>query len=47
MEADMKRRGADVTAISVGAFNHWESSLRAIPRATRWFEELASKKPGN
>jgi pimeloyl-ACP methyl ester carboxylesterase len=45
VEADMKRRGADVTAISVGACNHWESSLRAIPRATRWFEELASKKP--
>jgi len=45
VEADMKRRGADVTAISVGPCNHWESSLRAIPQATRWFEELASKKP--
>jgi pimeloyl-ACP methyl ester carboxylesterase len=43
-EAEIKRRGANVTAISVGACNHWESSLRAIPRATRWFEELADRK---
>jgi pimeloyl-ACP methyl ester carboxylesterase len=43
-EAEMKRRGANITAISVGPCNHFESALRAIPRATRWFEELADKK---
>jgi len=46
-EAEMKRRGADVTAISVGPCSHFESLLRAIPRATRWFEELADKKTAN
>ncbi len=38
-EADMKRRGADVKAISVGPYNHFESALRAIPKAIQWFQE--------
>jgi pimeloyl-ACP methyl ester carboxylesterase len=44
-EAAMRQRGADVTAISVGACNHEASALRAIPQAIRWFTELANKKP--
>jgi hypothetical protein len=40
----MKRRGADVKAISVGPCNHWESALRAIPRAIQWFNEPGSTK---
>ena len=43
-EAEMKRRGADVKAISVGPFNHLESALRAIPRAIQWFNEPDSNK---
>jgi pimeloyl-ACP methyl ester carboxylesterase len=44
-EAAMKQRGADITAISVGPFDHDASALRAIPKAIRWFTELADKKP--
>jgi pimeloyl-ACP methyl ester carboxylesterase len=44
-EVAMKRRGADVTAISVGACKHDTSALRAIPQAIRWFTDLANKKP--
>jgi len=43
-EAEMKLRGADVKAISVGPCNHWESALRAIPRAVQWFNEPGSSK---
>jgi pimeloyl-ACP methyl ester carboxylesterase len=38
-EAEMKSRGAQVTAISVGPYNHVESAIRAIPRAIQWFNE--------
>jgi pimeloyl-ACP methyl ester carboxylesterase len=44
-EAAMKRRGADVKAISVGPCDHNASPLRAIPQAIRWFTDLANKKP--
>jgi pimeloyl-ACP methyl ester carboxylesterase len=44
-EIEMKRRGADVTAISVGPYNHDASALRAIPKALRWFTDLANQKP--
>ena len=44
-EAAMKQRGADITAISVGPYDHDASALRAIPQAIRWFTELANKKP--
>jgi hypothetical protein len=44
-EAAMKQRGADVTAISVGPYDHDASALRAIPQAIRWFTDLAHKKP--
>jgi hypothetical protein len=44
-ELEMKQRGADVTAISVGPCDHDASPLRAIPRALRWVRELANKKP--
>jgi len=43
-ETEMKRRHADVRAISVGPCNHLESALRAIPRVIRWFNEGASTK---
>jgi pimeloyl-ACP methyl ester carboxylesterase len=42
-EAEMKPRGAHVSAISVGPYNHWESALRAIPRAIKWFNEGDNK----
>jgi len=38
----MARRGADITAISLGALGHDESFLSAIPQAIVWFSELAS-----
>jgi pimeloyl-ACP methyl ester carboxylesterase len=44
-EAAMKQRGADVTAISVGPYDHNASALRAIPKAIHWFTELANEKP--
>lgn len=44
-EATMKQRGADVTAISVGPYDHNASALHAIPQAIRWFTQLADKKP--
>jgi dienelactone hydrolase len=44
-ESAMKRRGANVTAISVGDCDHVASALRAIPQAIRWFTELANKNP--
>jgi hypothetical protein len=40
----MKRRVANVKAISVGPCNHWESALRAILRAIRLFNEPGSTK---
>ncbi len=46
-EAEMKRRGADVSAISVGPCNHWESALRAIPRAIQWFDAGGTAKTKN
>jgi hypothetical protein len=36
-KTEMRRRGACITAISVGSFNQIESALRAIPRAIEWF----------
>jgi len=44
-EAAMKQRGANITAISVGPYDHDASALHAIPRAIRWFTELANLKP--
>jgi hypothetical protein len=43
-ETAMKQRGADITAISVGPYDHNASALRALPQAIRWFTELARKK---
>ena len=43
-QAEMRQRGADVTAISVGPGDHNASALRAIPMAIRWFAELTNKK---
>jgi hypothetical protein len=43
-ETAMKQRGADVRAISVGPYNHDASAFHAIPRAIRWFSELAREK---
>lgn len=45
--AAMSRRGADVTAISVGAHDHNGSALYALPQAIRWFTELARQQPGS
>jgi hypothetical protein len=42
--AAMKQRGADVTAISVGACEHNESALRAIPLVLRWFNDMANQR---
>lgn len=39
-EVEMKRRGSDVRAVSVGACAHDASALRAIPQAIQWFGEL-------
>lgn len=44
LEAAMKRRGADVTAISVGDCKHDASARHAIPKAIRWFTELQTAK---
>jgi hypothetical protein len=38
--AAMSERGADITAISVGPYDHNHSAMWAIPRAIRWFDEL-------
>jgi pimeloyl-ACP methyl ester carboxylesterase len=46
-ETEMRRRGASVTALSVGPFNHLESALRAIPRAIQWFNEGVTAKSGS
>ncbi len=35
----MSGRGADITAISVGPYDHNDSAMWAIPRAIRWFDE--------
>jgi len=43
-EAAMQQRGTDVTAISVGPYDHNASALRAIPKAIRWFTDLAHKQ---
>jgi pimeloyl-ACP methyl ester carboxylesterase len=43
--AAMKRRGADITAISVGPHDHDASALRAIPQAIRWFTDLSRARP--
>jgi len=43
-EAELKRRGAKATAISVGPCDHVGSAVRAIPLAIRWFNELGDKK---
>lgn len=39
-ESAMSGRGADVTAISVGPYDHEGSALRAIPAALEWFDEF-------
>ncbi len=44
-EAAMKQRGADITAISVGPYDHNAAALHAVPKAIRWFTELANEKP--
>jgi len=44
-EAEMKPRGADIQALSVGPYTHDASVLRAVPRALRWFTELAQTTP--
>ena len=44
-EAAMKARGAHVTAVSVGPYDHNASALRAIPQALRWFTSLAGEVP--
>jgi pimeloyl-ACP methyl ester carboxylesterase len=36
----MKSRGADITALSVGPYDHNESILYALPIVMRWFSEL-------
>jgi hypothetical protein len=46
-EAAMKKRGADVTALSVGPCNHIASAVRAVPRALRWFSDLDNAKPAD
>ncbi len=38
----MQARGADVTAVSVGASAHDASAYRGIPAAIRWFTELSN-----
>jgi pimeloyl-ACP methyl ester carboxylesterase len=42
-EAAMKKKGANVAAISVGRHDHEASALRGIPRAIRWFSESAAR----
>jgi len=42
-EAAMKQLGADVTAISVGPYDHNGSAQFGIPRAILWFDELAEQ----
>jgi len=36
----MRARGADVTAVSVGPWEHNTSVLRAVPLALKWFASL-------
>jgi acetyl esterase/lipase len=43
-EAEMRQRGANVSAISVGRVSHNVSAMRAIPQALHWFTELVNKK---
>ncbi len=45
-EAAMRERGAEIQAISVGPYGHDASVYHAIPRALRWFEELAAGRGG-
>ena len=43
-ESAMKKQGANVTAKSVGPYDHDASALHAIPRAIRWFTQMASEQ---
>ncbi|MBI1321370.1 MAG: hypothetical protein GC168_20795 [Candidatus Hydrogenedens sp.] len=40
MAAAMQGLGSDAKAVSVGAYEHDPSALRAIPAALKWFEEF-------
>jgi hypothetical protein len=39
-EGEMKARGADITAVSVGPWDHNTSVLHAVPAALEWFSAL-------
>lgn len=43
-EREMKARGADVTAVSVGPWEHNASVLRAVPLALKWFATLEANE---
>ena len=42
MERTSRQRGADVTAVNVGAYDHEGSVLETVKQLREWFDELSA-----